>query len=488
MIYWMDKIAPALKAEGLLENPRTPLLIPAQFYGQSLSVFQADFIRFLQEKKWAMREMSIFVDGVVKKTSAGGEGDLDTAFRELLQGMQAAWEWVDLSQALHIPPQALHASHVYVDRIRPLLRERSNHVLVVLGSGSLTDLVKHALHLEGLDAPLIIVPTALTVTAFTSSFAVLDFHGAKRTLESRPASATFWVAPFLESAPDRMSRAGYGDLLARFVAYGDWFLGHRLGVMDRYDECAYRLMEPFVPGIKSGAASFSIHPLPTETTACIAAALAMAGIAMSVTGETTPLSGLEHVISHALDFRHLLAGRELALHGEQVALGSVINTRAIDWLLDQDLSGIRTWRQDSTGRCLSMIDDLLVMAAEGHIIPPQGEIKEKLASARREFHAEYRKKSERWASAREQLPVFIKAWPEIRKELMRLTIRTGEMVYFVKQAGLPTRPEETLPPTTEGELRWAVRFAPFVRSRINTADLLFWMGKDPSFILEAGFA
>ncbi|RXL92760.1 iron-containing alcohol dehydrogenase, partial [Citrobacter sp. AAK_AS5] len=83
-------------------------------------------------------------------------------------------------------------------------------------------------------------PTALTVPAVTSAFAVIDFHGAKRTLQARPVSAAFWVRPFLDCAPPRMSRAGYGDLLARFVAYGDWFLGYRLGVMARYDESAFR--------------------------------------------------------------------------------------------------------------------------------------------------------------------------------------------------------------------------------------------------------
>ena len=145
-------------------------------------------------------------------------------------------------------------------RICPLLRGREDHLIITLGSGSITDLVKHALYSQQIPAPFITIPTALTVTAFTSAFAILDFSGAKRTLLSRPVTATFWVEPFLESAPARMSRAGYGDLLARFIAYGDWLIGYRLGVMDRYDEGPYRLMEPFVPGIKANAPGFMVHP------------------------------------------------------------------------------------------------------------------------------------------------------------------------------------------------------------------------------------
>ena len=78
---------------------------------------------------------------------------------------------------------------------------------------------------------------------------------------SRPVSAAFWARPFLECAPPGMSRAGFGDLLARFVAYGDWLLGYRLGVMERYDESAFRLMEPFAVGIRLEGPPFTAERL-----------------------------------------------------------------------------------------------------------------------------------------------------------------------------------------------------------------------------------
>ncbi|MDD5167881.1 MAG: iron-containing alcohol dehydrogenase [Syntrophales bacterium] len=485
----MEKITPALNSERLLDDPDKASLIPDQFYCPTLQSFHSDLTGLLRNRKWEDQKISVFVDGVSKASSEGGQGDLDTAFRDLLEGTNLDFEWIDLSHDLGINPGELHASHTYLDKIRPLLVDRRKHIMITLGSGSITDLVKHALCLEDIRTPLITIPTALTVTAFTSSFAILDFHGAKRTLVSRPVTAAFWIEPFLESAPSRMSRAGYGDLLARFLAYGDWFLGYRLGVMDRYNEGPFRLMEPFVPGIKSNAGGFMVHPLPREATACTAAALAMAGIAMSVAGETTPLSGFEHVISHGLDFLHLLAGRELVLHGEQVALGSVISARTIDWFLSQDALDIRTWRNDPTDRCLSALDDLLTAApwekGHRHGEPPAAMAK-KLEAARLEFHVEYRKKSERWLAAYERCSSFADAWKDIKAELARVTMRAGEMERLVKQAGLPTEPGETTPPTTERELWWAVRFAPFVRSRMNMADLIFWMGKDPAFILPHG--
>jgi glycerol-1-phosphate dehydrogenase [NAD(P)+] len=482
MTSWIEQIKPSLKMEGYLDDPAKSPLIPDQFYCPTLQALTSEMIRLIQDRKWGDKRISVFVDGISKKTSAGGQGDLDTAFRDLLQDMPAVFEWVDLSQTLRINPEDLHASHTYVDKMCPLLRGREGHIIITLGSGSITDLVKEALHIQRIEAPFITIPTALTVTAFTSAFAVLDFSGAKRTLICRPVTATFWVAPFLESAPAPMSRAGYGDLLARFVAYGDWFLGYKLGVMDRYDEGPYRLMEPFVAGIKANAPGFTLHPLPPETTACTAAALAMAGIAMSVAGETTPLSGFEHVISHGLDFLHLLSGRELVLHGEQVALGSVISARTIDWLLEQSIPGSRGWQAESTEHCLAGLDELLALAPFGDG-PFQASFPEKMAAAKQEFHTEYRKKSERWLKAGDQRIAFASAWTDIKKQLARLTIRAGEMEELIKQAGLPTRPGETDPPTRDQEFHWAVRFAPFIRSRMNIADLIFWIGEDPTFII-----
>jgi len=345
--------------------------------------------------------------------------------------------------------------------------------------------VKHALHLEGRHIPFVSVPTALTVTAFTSAFAIIDFHGAKRTLQSRPVSAAFWVRPFLECAPAGMSRAGYGDLLARFVAYGDWFLGHRLGVMERYDETAFRLMEPFAGGIREAADGFAIYPLPQAATACTAAALAMAGISMSTAGETTPLSGFEHVISHGLDFLRLTADRELVFHGEQVALGSLVSARTIDRLLGMENLRDIIWRSEDIGRTLQVLEERMVAAPlqRGKGSCPEEPYREKMEAARTEFSAEYRKKSERWAVARPRIATFVDSWGDIRLELARLTMRAGEMEPLLKKSGLPCRPGETEPPTTNEEFRWAVAFSPFVRVRMNLSDLLFWMGREELVVL-----
>ncbi len=480
MNHWFEAIHRTLEREGIPKDPDKSRLVPGQFYAESLGEFREAFQRWLIASLPGNRRIRVFVDGVAKKCSEGPTGEIDGAFQALLNEAGIPYRWTDVSASLALPPRDIHASHTCLERIRSLVREGGEDAAVVLGSGSITDLVKHALHLEGKPIPFVSIPTALTVTAFTSAFAIIDFHGAKRTLQSRPVSAAFWVRPFLECAPAGMSRAGYGDLLARFVAYGDWYLGHRLGVMERYDESAFRLMEPFAVGIRMAADGFAQYPLPQEATACTAAALAMAGISMSTVGETTPLSGFEHVISHALDFQRLTAGRELVFHGEQVALGSLVSARTIDRLLAIETLKDVAWRDADIGRSLRVLEERMAAAPLPGGVDPY---REKVDSARAEFSAEYRKKSERWASARPGIGLFVDSWGDIRLELARLTMRAGELEPLLKRSCLPCRPGETNPTTTDEEFRWAAAFAPFVRVRVNLSDLLFWMGREDLVVL-----
>ncbi len=477
---WFETLHRTLDREKISGNPEKSRLVPLQHYAESLGEFRETLLRWFQASLPGKRRIRVFVDGFPKKCSEGPTAQIDKEFRALLGEAGIPFCWTDLSAELAIPPGELHASHACLEQIRSVVRRGEEDAAVVLGSGSITDLVKHALHLEGRPIPFVSVPTALTVTAFTSAFAIIDFHGAKRTLQSRPVSAAFWVRPFLECAPPSMSRAGYGDLLARFVAYGDWLLGHRLGVMERYDESAFRLMEPFAGGIRAAAGGFARYPLPQDATACTAAALAMAGISMSTAGETTPLSGFEHVISHALDFLRLTAGRDLVFHGEQVALGSLVSARTFDRLLGmENLNGV-AWRDADIGQSLRVLEERMAATP----FPRGGEpYRDKIDAARAEFSVEYRKKSERWAAARPRIRYFVDAWGDIRLELARLTMRAGEMEPLLKKSGLPCRPGETDPPTTEEEFRWAVAFSPFVRVRMNLSDLLFWMDREDLVVL-----
>ncbi len=132
----------------------------------------------------------------------------------------------------------VHADFEQVQRVQSAIKPGT--ALVALGSGTLTDIVKHAAYLydqEHSDQANIIYiccQTANSVTAFAANMSVLLKDGVKRTIPSRYPTAIISDLRVLTSAPKAMTVAGLGDCCARFVAYGDWYLASALGLVDFY--------------------------------------------------------------------------------------------------------------------------------------------------------------------------------------------------------------------------------------------------------------
>lgn len=432
----------------------------------------------------------VFSDGVRKVSGVDGLS-VDEFVQQVLAHEGFTFEPILLSNLLVCRAPDVHASVEAVASVKRFLSSRSPGPVLVIGSGSVTDIIKHALHELGwAEVPFVVMPTALTVTAFTSHFAVLEESGAKRTRLSRRVDSCLWFTPVLSSAPIEMSRAGYGDLLARFVAYGDWYLAWKLGVATRYDELAFRLMEPFSFLLRRHAAALAEWPVPSDAIADLSAILAMAGIAMSVSGETTPLSGYEHTISHALDYLRLTTGRPLSWHGEQVALASLVSAESYDHLLSIEKISLGSQRPMSAERIKKTIAMLLQTApyfgaGEVSLTPDERKLgleklQPSISHACELFTEDYLKKHDQWHNLHGQLSRVEEEWPEICAHLRTLVITAPEMQRLIELAKLPLVPEELSQPTTALEFRWAVRFAPFVRSRMSLADLIFWMGDDPA--------
>lgn len=468
----------ALSREGVPARPELAALVPQQRYCDSLEPAAVWIASVWNSKNGKTGRLFYCTDAVAKRLRTNS-AHLDDALPPLLQHHCGRLPTrLDLSAMTGEAQGALHASAKHMPALRAALTGLMPEDLVlVAGSGTATDLVKHALFLEQSPASFAVLPTALTVTAFTSAFSVLDEAGAKRTRPSRKLDFVAWVGDVLAAAPVAMTRAGYGDLLARFVAMGDWYLSYELKLMDGYDERAYRLMEAFAPLLRADAAGFAASEPTSSLIERSAAALSMAGIAMSVSGQTTPLSGFEHVISHALDFLHLSSGADMPYHGEQVALASLSSAMAFDWLLQHDVLAPQRPLLLADSEATAVIERMLKQAP----IPPLAQ--EAHAAALAEFSREFAKKNSAWKGpGQDALRDVQKRWSEVRAKLRSLVMPAAEMERLLLASGLPVSPESTSPATTALEYRWAVRFAPFVRARPSLADALFFWGEDPAII------
>ncbi len=234
-----------------------------------------------------------------------------------------------------------HGPHFHADRgtaVRLAKTVGDFEAVVSIGSGSITDVAKYARHLHAEDTgwtvPLICFPTAASVTAYTSALAVLTVAGVKRTLPARGPDRVICDLRTLADAPRDMTQAGFGDVLARSVSAGDWWLANQLGMDSGFNEVPIRLLADAEQRMLDCAAR--VPDADMEAVAVIMRALLLAGMAMSIARQTAPLSGWEHVLSHFLDLTAADDGRNEALHGAQVGVGTLVSARAYPRLAQVD--------------------------------------------------------------------------------------------------------------------------------------------------------
>lgn len=342
--------------------------------------------------------------------------------------------------------------------------------LVALGSGTLTDIVKHAAHLYDQEhigqknIVYICCQTANSVTAFAANMAVLLKDGVKRTIPSRYPTAIISDLRVLASAPDVMTYAGLGDCCARFVAYGDWYLASALGMVNFYSEVPLALLGNLGDVLLEHAAD--IGQRSHEGEAVVARALLLAGIAQSIVNMSAPISGTEHVTSHVLDMIADHYRRGLALHGAQVGVATITAARLYQHFLDN-------FEPQKVDIASCYPDDAPLQARIQQLftgIDPSG-------AMARECWSDYSKKLELWRRNRSRFAQFCRDWRDVHRPTLSKLVSSPEMIQSIlAQAGAPLVPQDLAPPISQEEYDFAVEYGHFIRVRFVLGDLLYFLG------------
>ncbi|TMF51406.1 MAG: sn-glycerol-1-phosphate dehydrogenase, partial [Chloroflexi bacterium] len=342
--------------------------------------------------------------------------------------------------------------------------------VIALGSGTITDIAKHAAYLYDQRHPdqprmvYICCPTANSVTAYAANMAVLLKDGVKRTIPSRYPTAIVADLRVLASAPKEMTVAGLGDCCARFVAYGDWYLASALGLVDYYSEVPLALLDNLDSILLENAAS--IGQRTTEGEAVVMRALLLAGIAQSIVNMSAPISGTEHVISHVLDMIADHYQRSLALHGAQVGVATITAAGLYQRFLD-------TFDPTAVNIDACYPDDEQLRAYIRRIfrsIDPSG-------AMARECWSDYSKKLALWRQNRPQFEQFCAQWQEVHRPKLASLVRGPEIVRrILERAGAPLTCEALEPPISQKEYDFAVQNGHFIRARFVLGDLLYFLG------------
>jgi glycerol-1-phosphate dehydrogenase [NAD(P)+] len=191
------------------------------------------------------------------------------------------------------------------------LRGGSYEAVVGIGGGRTIDATKYAATLAGM--PMVSVATNLSHDGICSPTASLEHEKGKASFGVTMPLAMIVDLDYVHAAPERLVRAGIGDVLSNFSAVEDWVLSNR-EQGDPIDRLALTFAR-----VAAEALIYQPRSIDSdEFLTVLAEGLVMSGMAMSFAGSSRPASGGDHEILHAID--HLFPGT--ANHGELAGLGA----------------------------------------------------------------------------------------------------------------------------------------------------------------------
>lgn len=197
-----------------------------------------------------------------------------------------------------------------------------------VGSGSLNDICRLASFKAGKE--FAIFATAPSMDGFASNSAPITFNNFKISIFCHAPSIIIGDTEILAKAPAELKSAGFGDMIAKYVAIVDWKVSH-LTTGEYY--C------PNIAGITKNALERVVSMADRvtandpSTAGAIMEALVMAGLSMSLANCVRPASGTEHVISHFWEIKKLEQGELSDFHGKKVGVATLLAAKVYHTLI-----------------------------------------------------------------------------------------------------------------------------------------------------------
>lgn len=213
-------------------------------------------------------------------------------------------------------------------------------VMISCGTGTITDIIRYASY--KLQLPNIMIPTGTPMDGFASSIGIVNVNNLKATLPAQCAEIILGDSEILKGAPYRMLVAGFGDLISKYTCLNDWKIAK---IVNREHYCSniVVLLESVVQSIADN--SLKIKERDPKVIEEVMNGLILSGSTTSLYGDSRPVSGSEHHMSHFWEILGVQRGKAYAMHGEQVAVGTVLVLMLIEELLkvDVDFDKARTF-------------------------------------------------------------------------------------------------------------------------------------------------
>lgn len=199
---------------------------------------------------------------------------------------------------------------------------------VAVGSGTINDITRYFSFKMG--RPFFTVATAGSMDGFASSVAAIHVNDLKTTLPAKTPTCIIGDTQILKDAPYSMIAAGLGDLVGKATCLCDWRIAHLITGEHSCENIIHLVEQNVDQVLKNADAAKERDP---EVIGKIMEGLVLAGVAMSLYGNSRPASGCEHHMSHYWETVLPQRGIQPASHGTQVSVGTVLVLKAVEELL-----------------------------------------------------------------------------------------------------------------------------------------------------------
>lgn len=192
--------------------------------------------------------------------------------------------------------------------------------ILSVGTGSLNDICRVAALWQ--DLPFAIFATAPSMDGFASGTAPITENNFKLTRPARQPEIIIGDTDILCAAPAELKSAGFGDIIAKFVALADWRITH-ITTGEYYCERIAELVRSALRRVV--ALADKVTEESPEAAEALMETLILTGLAMKLADNSVrPASGAEHVISHYWEIKKLEKGLLSDFHGKKCGVATLI--------------------------------------------------------------------------------------------------------------------------------------------------------------------
>ena len=191
--------------------------------------------------------------------------------------------------------------------------------VLAVGTGSVHDPCRLACARRG--KKLCLFATAPSMDGFASYSAPIVNGNFKITYPAKCPEVIIGDTKILADAPAAHKSAGFGDMVAKYVALIDWQVSNLL-TGESY--CARVAELTRTAADRIFAMAGSVTRRDEKTAVAIFEALLLTGIAMSFTKTSRPGSGTEHILAHFWECMELLEGKTPNYHGVDVGVATLM--------------------------------------------------------------------------------------------------------------------------------------------------------------------